>query len=66
MLENEFELNEIDENLLGASMATQRDLWDARVAEIEKLANDWCHAFEPIAKDQWDGKTLHYHWVDTI
>ncbi len=51
MLEIEFELNEIDENLLGAGMAAQHDIRDARVAEIEKLATDF-HAFEPTAKGQ--------------
>ncbi len=48
-----------------AGLATQQDIWSTRVAETEKLALDF-QVFEPIAKDQWDGETLCYHWVDSI
>ncbi len=60
MLAEGYELNEIDENLLTAGVVTQKDIRTVRVAEIAMLTQDFS-VFERIAKDQWDGKTLHYH-----
>ena len=47
------------EDILGAAVIAQKDIWESRVAEVQKLPKELV-GLTPMNTDQRDGRPLHY------